>query len=170
MTTLLDKMRIIVASGKRVELSEGTQESHFSFYLRYAHVVFNALQRPLFQKFLKWIMKREEIGEHKVKDVQIRVFPSIGKNGKGLAGKCDNKGRILLFPKRRRFLRRRIKKQGKADTEFYMKMRARAALIHEVLHLKYMSDEERVRELTKKYVASLTEKPCLQSQDAYKSA
>lgn len=160
-------MRIVVSSGKRAALLEDQQESYFSFYIKYASLVFKALRRPLFQMFLKWIMKREKIGEHKIKDVQIRVFPSIGKNGKTLAGKCDSRGRIFLFPKRRNYLRKRTQEQGKADVEFYIKKRARAALIHELLHFKYTSDEEKVRELTKEYLTTLARASHLQSQDAY---
>ena len=153
---MLDKIRIVARFEKRVNSSKGAQERHFSFYIKYAKLVSDALRKPLFQRFLKWIMKREEIEEHKIKDVQIRVFPSVGKNGNGLAGRCDSKGRIFLFPKRRRFLWKRTQKRGKADTESYMKRRARAALIHELLHLKYLSNEEKVRELTERYLATLT--------------
>ena len=38
----------------------------------------------------------------------------------------------------------------------YAGSRARAALIHELLHLKYATDEKRVRELAKEYFFAFT--------------
>jgi len=42
-------------------------------------------------------------------------------------------------------------KLGKEKVHSYIKNRARATLIHELLHLKYKSNEEKVRQLTRKY-------------------
>ena len=97
------------------------------------------------------MLRKERIGEHEVRDVQIRMFPFIKENGNGLAGKCSSRGRILLFPKNLDFLREKKQELGKEKVGFYIRGRARAALIHELLHLKYASDEEKVRELTEEY-------------------
>jgi len=43
------------------------------------------------------------------------------------------------------------KKFGRETLFAYAGNRARAALIHELLHLKYTRDEKKVRELTKSY-------------------
>ncbi len=147
MVILLDKMRVTVRSKKLVERSR----NHLSFYRKYARVVFNTLRKPMFQKFLSWMLRREEIKKNKVKDVQIRMFPFKKENGNGLAGKCNSEGEILLYPKRLGFCRNQMQEFGKENLNLYIKSRARAALIHELLHLRYVSDEERVRKLTKKY-------------------
>jgi hypothetical protein len=140
-------MRITARPKKRVKFSM----NHFRFYMKYAFAVFNTLRKPLFQKFLNWVLRRERIDEHKVKDVQIRVFPLRKENGNGLAGRCNSEGKILLYPKRLEFCREKVQELGRENLDFYIKSRARAALIHELLHIKYVSDEEKVRELTEKY-------------------
>ncbi|MCJ7713343.1 hypothetical protein MUO66_02655, partial [Candidatus Bathyarchaeota archaeon] len=40
---------------------------------------------------------------------------------------------------------------GKKTFFSYVTSRAKAALIHEILHIKYLSDEKKARALTKKY-------------------
>jgi len=152
MVVLLDKMRITARSRKLVE----TSKNHLSFYRKYALVVFNTLRRPSFQKFLSWMLRREKIKRNKVKDVQIRMFPFRKENGNGLAGKCNSEGEILLYPKGLEFCRNQMREFGKEDLNLYIKNRARAALIHELLHLRYVSDEEKVRELTKRYFSIFT--------------
>lgn len=147
MTILLDKMRITARSKKRV----GFTRNHLSFYTKYAVIVFNTLRKPLFHKFLNWVLRKERIKKHKVQDVQIRMFPLRKENGNGLAGKCNSEGKILLYPRRLEFCRKKMRELGMENLDFYIKSRARATLIHELLHLKYASDEEKVRELTKKY-------------------
>ncbi len=124
---------------------------NFRFYIKYAGFVLRALRNPRFQKFLKWIMRREEIEENIVKDVQVRVFPFRKENGNGLAGRCKNKSRIFIYPKRFESCQKLTRKYGKDKTLSYIEYRAQAALIHEFLHVKYASDEEKVRKLTKKY-------------------
>jgi len=121
------------------------------FYVKYAAFVLKALRRPRFQKFLNWMIKRENIRENMVKDIQVRVLPFKKKNGNGLAGKCKSNGEILVYPKRLEFCQELIRKSGKETALSYIRSRAQAALIHEFLHVKYSSDEEKVRELTKKY-------------------
>ena len=49
-------------------------------------------------------------------------------------------------------------KFGKSTFLAYACSRARAALIHELLHLKYAMDENRVRKLAQKYFYAFTQK------------
>jgi len=44
-----------------------------------------------------------------------------------------------------------MEKVGNNGFKQYIKNRAKAALIHELLHLKYEDNETKVRELTNKY-------------------
>ena len=53
-------------------------------------------------------------------------------------------------------------KFGRITLFAYAGNRARAVLIHELLHLKYAEDEKTVRELTKKYFHILTKKQSVQ--------
>jgi hypothetical protein len=125
-----------------------------SFYLKYASFVFKALRRSSFLSFLRWMLSKENIAQHTVGDVQVRVFPLRRENGHGLAGSCNvNKGKIRIYPKPLEFYRRLVRRFGKDKFASYARNRARAALIHELLHLKYASDEVRVRELTEEYFA-----------------
>ena len=143
---LSGKIRKVVHPQKVVKASE-----NLNFYTKYAALVLKALRKPRFQKFLKWMLRREKIEEYEIKDIQIRMFPSVNKNGHGLAGKCNGKGQIRIYPKRLAFCQKQMQEIGKKNVTFYIKGRAKAALIHELLHLKYASDEKKVRELTKKY-------------------
>jgi hypothetical protein len=69
-----------------------------------------------------------------------------------LAGKCNTyRGIIRIYPKTSAFCRTFGKKFGKSILISYVSNRARAALIHELLHLKYISDEQKVRALTETY-------------------
>lgn len=131
-------------------------EKHLCFYTKYASVVSATLRKPLFQRFLNWMIRRENIEKKSVKDIQVRIFPFHKENGKALAGRCNREGVILLFPKRRRFLQKKAGNPGKDNVWFYIKSRARAALIHELLHVKYESNECKVRQLTKKYFGIFT--------------
>jgi hypothetical protein len=123
-----------------------------SFYLKYSSSVLRALKKPLFQKFLRWMLRRENIEEDTVGNVQIKVFPFRKNDDRGLAGKCNVKnGEIHIYPKRLKSCQKLIQECGKEKFVYCLKRRARAALIHELLHLKYANDEETVRHLTKKY-------------------
>ncbi len=126
-------------------------EKHLRFYTKYASVVSATLRKPLFQKFLNWILKRENIEKKAVKDIQVRVFPFRKENGNSLTGKCNHEGVIFLFPKSRRFFEKKMEDYEKEKVRFYIKNRARAALIHELLHVKYEGNEHKVRQLTRKY-------------------
>ena len=157
---LSSKMRISVDHGKL----ESFSQNHVKFYLKYSSFVFKALKRPSFQKFLRWMLKKEEIEEQIVSAVQVRVLPFRGKNGNDVAGKCNiTQGRIRIYPKAIRFCHTFKQKFGRNKLLAYAGNRARAALIHELLHLKYAKDEKTVRELAKDYFCVFTQKQCTQS-------
>jgi len=137
----------IVASIKK----GNKKKNRSKFYGVYAIVVFRCLRKPIFLKFLNWVLKIEKIQKEKVKNVQIRMFPSIKNNGNPLIGKCNTQGEIFLYPKRLDICRKKIKKMKPESLKKYVECRARASLIHELLHLKYESDENKVKQLTKKY-------------------
>ncbi|MCW4015727.1 MAG: hypothetical protein NWF06_05100 [Candidatus Bathyarchaeota archaeon] len=145
---LSNKIRV-VSNPKKVE---NCSEQRLQFYTDYASAVSETLRKPLFQKFLYWIIKRERIEKRAVTDIQVRVFPFQKENGNCLAGRCNSDdGVILIFPKKRSFLKKKLKNHKKEKLRFYLKSRARAALIHEILHMKYEGNENKVRQLTKKY-------------------
>ena len=116
------------------------------------------------------MLRKEKIDEDKVKDIQIKTFPLRKENGKGLAGKCKNKGKIFIYPRRLEFCREKTQELGKENVNFYIKSRARATLIHELLHLKYASNEEKVRELTKRYFNIFSKHQHTQNSDEHKIA
>jgi hypothetical protein len=154
------KMRISVDHEKLGNFSQ----NHVKFYLKYSSFVFRALRKPSFQKFLQWMLKREKIAEQAVRAVHIRALPLRRKNGKGVAGKCNTaRGRIRIYPKTMKFCKIFMQKFGRNTLLVYAGNRARAALIHELLHLKYIADEKTVRELAKDYFCIFTQKQHLQS-------
>ena len=157
---LSSKMRISVDHEKLETFSQ----NHVKFYLKYSAFVFKALKKPSFQKFLRWMLKKEKIGEQTVRAVQVKVLPVRRKNGKGVAGKCNTtQGRIRIYPKTIKFCQIFKQNFGRSNLLAYAGNRARAALIHELLHLKYAEDEKTVRELAKEYFCIFTQKRCTQS-------
>ena len=141
------KIRIAGHPQKTVKFSE----KRLRFYSKYATFVYRTLRKPLFQKFLNWVIKREKIEDNMVEEVQVRVFPFRKENGKALAGRWSNKGKVLIYPKSLDFLRKVMRGCKKKKVCFYIESRAKATLIHELLHAKYEDNEDKVRELTKKY-------------------
>ena len=123
--------------------------SHSEFYGKYAVIVFRCLRNPVFFKFVNWVLKREEIDKEKVKIVQIRMFPSVKENGNSLLGKCNPQGEVFLYPKRLDVCKKKFHKMKPEGFRKYVEGRARASLIHELLHLKYEDDENMVKQLTK---------------------
>ena len=155
-----NKMRISVDHEKLGSFSQ----NHIKFYLKYSSFVFRALRKPSFQKFLHWMLKKEKIEEQTVRAVHVKVLPLRRKNGKGIAGKCDTaRGRIRIYPKTLKFCQIFTQKFGRNSLLVYAGNRARAALIHELLHLKYAEDEKTVRELAKDYFCIFTQKRYTQS-------
>ena len=146
---------------------ESFSQNHVRFYLKYSSFVFRALRKPTFQRFLHWMLKKEKIKEQTVRAVQVKVLPLRRKNGKGIAGKCDTaRGRIRIYPKTMKFCQVFKKKFGRNTLLVYAGNRARAALIHELLHLKYAEDEKTVRELAQDYFFIFTQKQPAQSSKA----
>jgi len=152
---LSSKMKITVDPEKLDNFSQ----NHVSFYMKYSSFVFRVLKKPSFQKFLHWMLEKEKIEEHTVRAVHVKVLPLRRKNGKGIAGNCDTSGgRIRIYPKTMKFCQIFTQKFGRNTLLVYAGNRARAALIHELLHLKYIEDEKTVRELTKEYFFVFTQK------------
>jgi hypothetical protein len=148
---LANKIRV-VTNKKNLERCP---ENRLHFYSYYASTVSKTLKKPLFQKFLQWIMSKENIKKRSVTDIQVRLFPFRKKNGRSLAGRCkSNDGIIIIFPKQQSFLQKKLQKHKKEKVSFYLKSRAMASLIHELLHIKYKSDERKVQHLTKKYFST----------------
>jgi hypothetical protein len=105
------------------------------------------------------MLESENIKEKTINTVDIKVFPATIKNGFNLVGKCDtSRGKIHIYPKTFNFCTQLQKKHGKQVLVSFVGNRARATLIHELLHLKYVSDEERVRELTDRYFSVYVKK------------
>lgn len=103
-----------------------------------------------------------------VSAVHVKVFPFRGKNGKSVAGNCYIvQGKIRIYPKSMKFCRKFTQKFGKHTLLVYAGNRARVALIHELLHLKYAADEEKVRELTKDYFFAFTQNKPANSSHAH---
>jgi hypothetical protein len=151
---LSSKIKITTSTDK-----PGTTHNHVGFYIHYSSFVFKSLNKPSFQKFLQWMLRKENIQEQSVTEVHVKVFPLRRGNGKGLAGNCDpTRGKIRIYPKTMTFCRAFKQKFGKNTFLAYACSRARAALIHELLHLKYATDEKRVRELARKYFFAFTRK------------
>ncbi len=145
---LSEKMRITAGSSKIVRFSE----RQVSFYMKYTSIVVKTLRKPSFQRFLRWILTRENMHEDRVENIHIMIFPFQKKNGRGLAGRCNSKGEIYIFPKRLGLCRKLKSELGKEKILCYIRKRAKAALIHELLHLKYSCDEKKVRRLTREYL------------------
>ena len=78
---LSSKMRI----NADYEKLENFSQKHVKFYLKYSSFVFRSLKKPVFQKFLHWMLKKEKIEEQAVKAVYVKVLPLRRKNGKGIA-------------------------------------------------------------------------------------
>ncbi len=156
--TLTERNWIKENLSDRIEITARTERlrkssvEHVEFYQKYAAFVLRTLKKPLFQKFLYWMMKKENIEAEAIRKVEVRILPFKKKNGNGLAGNCNTYvGRIQIYPKTRKFCQKLMRELGKGSFVAYVRIRARAALIHELLHLKYEKNETRVRELTKEY-------------------
>ena len=134
-------------------------QNHVRFYLKYSSFVFKALGKPSFQRFLRWMLRKESIEAEAVRTVQVEVLPLRRENGRTIAGKCDPiQGRILIYPKTVNFCKIFKQEFGRNTLLHYAVNRARAALIHEILHLKYNEDERTVRELSEEYFGKFKQK------------
>jgi hypothetical protein len=127
-------------------------ENQARFYLKYSSFVLKALGKHSFQDFVCWMLRKESIDAESVKGVAVSVLPRRAENGKTIAGKCaPAQGRIWIYPKTVNFWKSFKRKFGRKILMHYAESRARAALIHELLHLKYNENEQRVRELCREY-------------------
>jgi hypothetical protein len=132
---------------------------HFGFYTNYSRFILKALKKSSFQEFLCSMLLAENIEEKNVNTVDIKILPAHRKNGFNIVGKCNTfKGRIRIYPKTFNYCYAFRKKYGKDYFFVFVGNRARAALIHELLHLKYISDEEKVQELTGIYFSAYLKK------------
>lgn len=153
--SLSSKMRINAEPEKIGNFSQ----NQVRFYWKYSSFVFRVLKKPSFQKFLNWMLKKEKIETQAVSAVHVKVLPLRRNNGKSIAGNCDTtRGRIRIYPKTIKFCRIFTQKFGRNTLLAYAGNRARAALIHELLHLKYIEDEKTVRELAREYFYLFTQK------------
>jgi hypothetical protein len=132
---------------------------HFSFYKNYSLFILKVLRKSSFQEFICYMLLSENIEEKNVNTVDIKVFPAPIKNGFNIVGKCAPfKGRIRIYPKTFNYCSGFRKKYGKDYLFTFVGNRARATLIHELLHLKYISDEKKVEELTDIYFSTYMKK------------
>jgi hypothetical protein len=137
------------------------------FYLKYSRFTLKALNKSVFQKFLSDMLKVERIPQKSIGSIHIEVLPAPRKNGCTIAGKCNTvNGKIRIYPKSLKFCDAFRKEYGQFLLVEYAGNRARAALIHELLHLKYGSDEVGVRKLTKQYYSQLIENECSNNSKA----
>jgi hypothetical protein len=161
---LTNKMKISIEDEKIGTYSK----RHERFYMGYSSFVFRALQKPKFQNFLCWMLKKERIEAQNVKAVHINVLPLRRKGGRGIAGKCNPAlGKIRIYPKTVKFCQTFKRNFGRDNLSVYAGNRARAALIHELLHLKYSTDEKTVRELSEEYFCIFTSKQSTKNLNAF---
>jgi hypothetical protein len=129
------------------------------FYSRYSRFILKALKKYPFQQFVYLMLETEGIDQKNVNSVKIELYPLLKENGLKIAGKCNPyTGMIRIYPKTAKFCSVFEEKYGKDLLIMYAGSRARAALIHELLHLKYTSDEARVRKLTETYFSEFIKK------------
>ena len=110
-----------------------------------------ALREPSFQRFLRRVIAREQIKAAKITRIHVKTFPHVKENGHRLIGQSNGDGEIAIYPKGLRQMRTLRRKWGTERCKSYVACRARAALLHELLHLKYRNREQKVRELTRAY-------------------
>jgi hypothetical protein len=142
-----------------LESEKANSSRHFLFYKNYSLFTLQSLRKSSFQEFLCSMLVTEKIEEETVNTVDIKVFPAPIKNGFNIIGKCDTStGRIRIYPKTFSFCFAFRKAYGKNYLFAFVGNRAKAALIHELLHLKYVSDEKKVQELTAIYFSGYMKK------------
>ncbi|UCH37121.1 MAG: hypothetical protein JSV76_05375 [Candidatus Bathyarchaeota archaeon] len=146
--TFANRMRIILDPQERVNFSEKA----IRYYARYALGVLATLRDPFFRRFIYRLLNRENIAINRIHDIRIKTFPKRNEqNGKKLIGKCSTNGTISIYPKDLKFMQQLRKTREPDNVTFYVTSRARATLMHELLHLKYFDRERKVRALTERY-------------------
>jgi hypothetical protein len=162
---LSSKIRI-VSENKRLNFSE----EHLNFYTKYSAFILKKLTKSEFQKFMIRILLAENIQTSSIKTVDIELLPSKANKGFSIIGKCDTiRGKIRIYPKSKNFCATFSRKFGKDILIDFVGERARAALIHELLHLKYSGDERKVRELTQSYFSAYMKKRVVKNPVALNS-
>jgi hypothetical protein len=121
------------------------------FYKKYSNHTIRIIKNESFLRFIKYLLKKEEISESKIVIVKVRVFPFKNESGQCVIGNCNRRGEIKIFPKKRSLCLQITSRFGRKTFFSYIAARAKAALIHELLHIKYLSNEKKVRTLTKQY-------------------
>ena len=159
---LANKISIANAEDNDLNLSINS-----NFYLKYSRFTLKALTKSVFQEFLFDLLKFENIPQKSIDSIRIEIFPAPRKNGLTIAGKCNTlRGKIRIYPKPMRFCDVFRKEYGQYLLVEFAGSRARASLIHELLHLKYGSNEVWVRKLTKAYYSELIKKEYVNSPKA----
>jgi hypothetical protein len=140
---------------------------HYGFYSNYSLFILKVLKKSSFQKFLCTMFLAESIEEKIVNTIDIKVFPVPRKNGFNIVGKCDPyRGKIRIYPKTYNYCYAFRKKYGKDFFFRFVGNRARAALIHELLHIKYVSNEKKVQELTASYFSEYLKKQLVKNSNS----
>jgi len=161
------------ALASKISIGNTKDEAHNlainrSFYLKYSRFTLKALNKRVFQEFLSDMLEIERIPQKSIDSISIEILPAPRKNGLTIAGKCNiNNGKIRIYPKPLKFCHSFRKEHGQYLLVEYVGNRARAALIHELLHLKYGSDEDGVRKLTKEYYSQLIENEYADNSKAF---
>ncbi len=167
---MIKQNRVLYGKIKIAEENErvGYSTRQFSFYEKYSCFTLKALRKSSYQMFLSRMLASENIEETSVNTIDIKVYPAPRKNGNNIAGRCNVfRGRIRIYPRTIKFCNGFRKKFGRNTLFVYAGNRARAALIHELLHLKYEGDEEKVRALTKTYFSAYSKDHALNALSVY---
>jgi hypothetical protein len=144
-----------------------TFEKHIGYYQKYAAVTHKILNKRSFRSFVKWMLTKENIQRQKITRVEVMMFPTRNERGNWLVGTISRRGEIHLYPKRKESCLRLMEEFERDKVFFYIKARAMAALIHEVLHLKYADDENTVRQKTEKYLHTFVRHKYAQDKEKY---
>jgi len=63
------------------------------FYKQYSDFTLKTIKNQKFQRFIKHLLRKEEISENKIQQIKIRFFPLQNKEGQWIIGKCNKKGK-----------------------------------------------------------------------------
>jgi hypothetical protein len=157
MTTVIKLNKIQLSNKIRINKGNGAELLRRSelFYSKYSRFTLKALKKYRYQHFLSLMLEREAIDKNNVDSVRVEVYPVRKKAGSSIAGRCNPiTGKICIYPKTKHFCNFFEEKYGRILLVAYVKNRARASLIHELLHIKYYGDEEKVRALTQTYFST----------------
>jgi hypothetical protein len=142
------RMKILCAPRDQSPMKQQTLQ----WYTRYAEAVLKALRHSRFQQFLGALLRHEHISLRRIKAIHIRTFPRTKANGRHLNGTATSKGIIALYPPTMpKTVGDRNMHRSKGFSLTYVQWRARATLIHEILHYKYRHREHHVRQLAQQY-------------------